>query len=355
MRPSVEYLAATCWRFRHDLGSQRLHSAVIPVFDGHNDALTREDHADLACRPRRRRPRPAADARGRDAGRDLRRLHRDAGRRLGRGSAAGGSTAASPRRWPSRSRTRSPPPTRPPPPGRLLRLEREGAVTVARRIADLDAAFADESLPPVAVLHLEGAEAIDPGLEALELWHAAGLRSLGPVWSRPNAFATGVQFAFPSSPDIGPGPDRRRPGAGRPLRRARYPRRPQPPKRSRLLGRRRARAGAAGRQPLRRPRDQRSLAQPHRRPARRDRRLRRPGRDRLRRPLHPPRLRRRPRHPAGPDRRSTRATSPTGSASATSASAPTSTGPRSRPSSATSPACRSSSRPSARPASTRTS
>ena len=30
---------------------------------------------------------------------------------------------------------------------------------------------------PVAVLHLEGAEAIDPGLEALELWYGAGLRS----------------------------------------------------------------------------------------------------------------------------------------------------------------------------------
>jgi membrane dipeptidase len=55
------------------------------------------------------------------------------------------------------------------------------------------------------VLHLEGAEAIDPDLEALDLWHAAGLRSLGPVWSRPNAFAHGVPFAFPSSPDTGPG------------------------------------------------------------------------------------------------------------------------------------------------------
>jgi membrane dipeptidase len=35
--------------------------------------------------------------------------------------------------------------------------------------------------------------------------HAAGLRSLGLVWSRPNAFATGVPFAFPGSPDHGPG------------------------------------------------------------------------------------------------------------------------------------------------------
>ena len=57
----------------------------------------------------------------------------------------------------------------------------------------------------LAVLHLEGAEAIDPGLEALDTWYAAGLRSLGPVWSRPNAFAHGVPFIFPASPDTGPG------------------------------------------------------------------------------------------------------------------------------------------------------
>jgi membrane dipeptidase len=35
--------------------------------------------------------------------------------------------------------------------------------------------------------------------------HAAGLRSLGPVWSRPNLFGHGVPFRCPSSPDTGPG------------------------------------------------------------------------------------------------------------------------------------------------------
>jgi membrane dipeptidase len=88
--------------------------------------------------------------------------------------------------------------------GRLLALERAGAVRVARELADLDAAR-DGSGPPAAVLHLEGAEAIDPELEALELWYAAGLRSLGPVWSRPNRFGHGVPFISPSSPDTGPG------------------------------------------------------------------------------------------------------------------------------------------------------
>jgi len=87
--------------------------------------------------------------------------------------------------------------------GRLLALERAGHLRLARCAADLDDALRDGVL--AAVMHLEGAEAIDAGLDALELWHAAGLRSLGPVWSRPNVFAHGVPFAFPASPDTGPG------------------------------------------------------------------------------------------------------------------------------------------------------
>jgi membrane dipeptidase len=75
---------------------------------------------------------------------------------------------------------------------------------IARRIADVDRALQQDG-PPVAVLHLEGAEAIDRGLEALDFWYAAGLRSLGLVWSRANGFAQGVPFMSPSSPDLGPG------------------------------------------------------------------------------------------------------------------------------------------------------
>jgi membrane dipeptidase len=56
-----------------------------------------------------------------------------------------------------------------------------------------------------AILHFEGAEPIDPALESLELFYQAGLRSLGIVWSRPNAFGHGVPFAFPRTPDTGPG------------------------------------------------------------------------------------------------------------------------------------------------------
>jgi membrane dipeptidase len=78
----------------------------------------------------------------------------------------------------------------------------EGAV-VAREAPDFEAALAGG--PLATILHFEGAEPIDPGLEALAGFYDRGLRSLGPVWSRPNAFAEGVAFRFPSTPDTGPG------------------------------------------------------------------------------------------------------------------------------------------------------
>jgi membrane dipeptidase len=173
---------------------------MIPVFDGHNDALTREDHAQLAAGragghldlPRMR----AGGVRGAsspsspprrisvDAGGARRRLEYQPAEPVTRETAAAYATRAA---------------------GRLAALERAGDVRISRTVADLDAVRADPDLPPAAVLHLEGAEAIDPELEALEHWYAAGLRSLGPVWSRANAFGHGVPFIFPSSPDTGPG------------------------------------------------------------------------------------------------------------------------------------------------------
>jgi membrane dipeptidase len=55
-----------------------------------------------------------------------------------------------------------------------------------------------------AILHLEGAEPLAADLSDLEAWYARGLRSVGLVWSRANAFAEGVPFRFPSTPDTGP-------------------------------------------------------------------------------------------------------------------------------------------------------
>jgi membrane dipeptidase len=55
------------------------------------------------------------------------------------------------------------------------------------------------------ITHIEGAEALAPDLSNLQALHDRGLRSIGPVWSRPNAFGEGVPFRFPSSPDTGKG------------------------------------------------------------------------------------------------------------------------------------------------------
>jgi membrane dipeptidase len=182
---------------------------VQPVFDGHNDALTREDQGQIVTgRPEGHLDLPRMQAGGvRGAifaifsevggGREQ-VIPRDDGviefeyaPPLDHVIAAAQATGAA---------------------GRLLALERAGHIRVVRTIGDLDRARDDDG-PPAAVLHLEGAEAVDPDLESLELWYGAGLRSLGPVWSRANAFAWGVPFISPSSPNVGPGLT----GAGRAL------------------------------------------------------------------------------------------------------------------------------------------
>jgi membrane dipeptidase len=87
----------------------------------------------------------------------------------------------------------------------LCRLEEasKGQIKVIRAADELTAALEQGTI--AAVLHFEGAEAIDSELDALEVFYQAGLRSLGLAWSRPNEFAHGVPFKFPGSPDAGPG------------------------------------------------------------------------------------------------------------------------------------------------------
>jgi membrane dipeptidase len=87
----------------------------------------------------------------------------------------------------------------------LFRIEEasEGRLKVCRGAGEIRAAMAEGKI--AAIFHIEGAEAIDPELKALDVLHKAGLRSLGLVWSRDNVFGHGVPFRFPSSPDTGPG------------------------------------------------------------------------------------------------------------------------------------------------------
>jgi len=169
----------------------------VPIFDGHNDVLLRLY----------RRGGPDAAAAflgGEDQGHlDLRKARR--------GGFAGGLFAIF---VPSPGRKAASPPAVDVTDAQqtvfamtslLFRIEREsrGRVRICRNVGDIESCLADDVL--AAVLHIEGAEAIDSKFELLDVLYAAGLRSLGPVWSRPNAFGHGVPFRCPSSPDTGPG------------------------------------------------------------------------------------------------------------------------------------------------------
>lgn len=87
----------------------------------------------------------------------------------------------------------------------LFRIEEasDGRFKVCRSVAEIRDCMAEGKI--AAIFHIEGAEAIDVELKSLDVLHKAGLRSLGIVWSRDNAFGSGVPFRFPSSPDTGPG------------------------------------------------------------------------------------------------------------------------------------------------------
>ena len=179
----------------------------MPVFDGHNDALARlwaqgDDAGASFLDPAAPRPEPPED---RFAGR-YPYDHLDLPRARAGGLAGGLFASFVP---PARGGA-----TRPQPEALAIVLSQ---VAILRRIARASGgavrhcrtAAEVEAAPPgtlAAVLHLEGADAIDPGLDALEALHAAGLRSLGLVWSHANAFAAGTPFrAGATSEDGGAG------------------------------------------------------------------------------------------------------------------------------------------------------
>ncbi|WP_375775002.1 dipeptidase [Bradyrhizobium sp. ma5] len=78
-----------------------------------------------------------------------------------------------------------------------------GKIRCATTVDEIEAARRDAAFS--IVLHLEGAEAIDADLDGLAQLYSRDLRSLGLVWSRPNIFGHGEPFAYPRSPDTGPG------------------------------------------------------------------------------------------------------------------------------------------------------
>ena len=85
----------------------------------------------------------------------------------------------------------------------LKRMEQDGLLEICTTTKQIRQCLNDKKM--AAILHMEGAEAIDPGFDMLEVLHMAGLRSLGPVWSRPTIYGHGVPFKYPSTGDTGPG------------------------------------------------------------------------------------------------------------------------------------------------------
>ena len=71
--------------------------------------------------------------------------------------------------------------------GHLMWMERAAPdrFKICRTAAELQTCLDTGTIS--AIMHMEGAEPIGPDLDALHVWHAAGLRSLGPVWSRDHA------------------------------------------------------------------------------------------------------------------------------------------------------------------------
>ncbi|MDI3339305.1 MAG: dipeptidase [Sphaerobacter sp.] len=89
--------------------------------------------------------------------------------------------------------------------GDLIRIAREsdGQVRIIRTAAELQECL--DTGVFAMLLHFEGADALDPDGRALEVFYAAGVRSVGITHFRQNAYAAGVPNLFPGTPDIGPG------------------------------------------------------------------------------------------------------------------------------------------------------
>lgn len=180
---------------------------LIPVFDGHNDTLLRLVLADGG-----RNAKSFLEA-GRTGHLDLPRARK--------GGFCGGLFAMF---TPSRFRDDDTLDLSPDDPGNFAEVSQQvaepftrkmidmalaveslsaGEVVIAHSVGEARQAMADGKL--AMILHIEGVECLSPDLSNLHTFYQAGLRSLGPVWSRKNAFADGVPMDFPGSPDTGSG------------------------------------------------------------------------------------------------------------------------------------------------------
>jgi membrane dipeptidase len=89
--------------------------------------------------------------------------------------------------------------------GRLIRIEQEseGTCRIVRTAREL-AHCLDNGIFAI-LLHFEGTDQLDPEGYALDLFHRAGVQSIGLTHFRKNRYAEGVPMTFPGSPDTGEG------------------------------------------------------------------------------------------------------------------------------------------------------
>ncbi|MFW1800559.1 dipeptidase [Acinetobacter nematophilus] len=81
--------------------------------------------------------------------------------------------------------------------------QRSSNIQICTSVEDIEHCITEKKL--AIVLHMEGAEALQHDPELLDVFYDAGLRSIGPLWNRPSQFGHGLNAGFPHSPHTGPG------------------------------------------------------------------------------------------------------------------------------------------------------
>lgn len=76
-------------------------------------------------------------------------------------------------------------------------------IQICTSVEDIEFCITEKKLS--IVLHMEGAEALQQDPKLLDVLYDAGLRSIGPLWNRPSQFGNGLNAKFPHSPNTGPG------------------------------------------------------------------------------------------------------------------------------------------------------
>jgi len=81
--------------------------------------------------------------------------------------------------------------------------QRSTDIQICTSVQDIQSCIDTQKLG--IVLHMEGAEALQHNPDLLDVFYERGLRSIGPLWNRPSRFGHGLNAKFPHSPDTGEG------------------------------------------------------------------------------------------------------------------------------------------------------